>query len=109
MPEYTCFACGETSASCAPYSGFSARSRSAARWACPAPVNRIRFTTSGCASRLLELGFFAPAQLLALHLAGGGHRQRIEELDLARVFVRREAASHVVLDFFHQGFALLES
>jgi hypothetical protein len=30
------------------------------------------------------------AQLFALHLAGRRHRQRIDELDLARIFVRRE-------------------
>ena len=35
-----------------------------------------------------QLDAFALAQVDATHLAGGGHRQFIDELDLARVFVR---------------------
>src|SRR5260221_4634651 len=50
----------------------------------------------------MPLGFFALAQFLALHLAGGGHRKHIDEVDLAWVFVRREADAHVHLDLFNQ-------
>src|SRR5574339_321451 len=42
--------------------------------------------------------FFSLAQLLALHLAGGGHGQRVDELDLLRILVGREAPAHVALD-----------
>src|SRR5512140_2077943 len=40
---------------------------------------------------------FHQTQHPPLHLAGGRHRQRIDELDLLRVFVRRELAAHVRL------------
>src|SRR5690348_3812892 len=45
----------------------------------------------------LPLGFLELAQLLALHLARGGHRQGGDELDLARIFVRRKPPPHMSL------------
>ena len=39
------------------------------------------------------------AQHAPLHLAGGRHRQRVDELDLLRVLVGRELAAHVLLQF----------
>src|SRR5258706_14548920 len=79
--------------------------RSAARCAWPAPTRTMRFTRgAGCRAsrRRLELRFFALAELLALHLAGGGHRQRVDELDLARILVGREAAADMALGLLHQ-------
>src|SRR5258706_1653980 len=79
--------------------------RSAARCAWPAPTRTMRFTRgAGCRAsrRRLELRFFALAELLALHLAGGGHRQRVDELDLARILVGREAAADMALDLIDQ-------
>src|ERR1041384_8707097 len=66
----------------------------------------MRFTDAAAAraSRLLlELRLFALAKLLALDLAGGGHRQRVDELDLARVLVGRETPAHVRLDLLDQS------
>ena len=50
-------------------------------------------TDSGASPRCLAL-----AQHLALHLAGRRHRQRVDELDLLRILVRREELAHVLLD-----------
>src|SRR6185436_5753540 len=90
------------------------RSRSGSRAARPARAARSRAAPSsaraglrgarvprrsaGCASRF-RLRLFSPAQFLALDLAGGGHRKRVDELDLARILVRREAPPYVVLYF----------
>jgi len=41
---------------------------------------------------------FAFAQHLALHLAGRRHRQRVDELDIFRILVRREMPAHVLRD-----------
>src|SRR6185369_15362477 len=56
------------------------------------------------ASRAIRalLRFFALAQFLALHLAGRRHRQRVEEFDLARVFIWREPPADVLLDLVDQ-------
>ena len=40
-----------------------------------------------------------------LHLAGGGHGQGVDELDLLRVLVGRELAAHVLLQLRHQRVA----
>src|SRR5688572_32795327 len=82
-----------------PYKGSSLRDASTARCACPAPTRSRRLTPS--ASRL-HFRFFALAQLFALHLARGGHRQGVDELDLLRVFIGGKAAANVVLYFFGQ-------
>src|SRR5690606_36206018 len=47
-------------------------------------------------------GLFALAQHAPLHLAGRGHRQLGDELDLLRVLVLRELAAHVLLQLLDQ-------
>ncbi len=40
---------------------------------------------------------FAGAQVYAAHLAGGGHRQLVDELDFAGIFVRGETGAYMAI------------
>src|SRR5579859_6657343 len=103
MPEYRWCRLGVTRVTRAPSIGAPTRLRSTNACAWPPPSNSSCFTR--VSPRLGPGGqfrFLAPAQLLALHLAGGGHRQRLDELDFARVFVRREPPAHVPLNVILQ-------
>ena len=58
-----------------------------------------RFAPSICLSRARLL---LQAQYPALHLAGGGHRQRLDEFHLLGVLLGRQLVLHVCLQLRHQ-------
>jgi hypothetical protein len=93
----------------------TARRSCAARSISKPPRGRFRRGRTGLARGLRRLAgwlcgalLFHQPQHAALDLAGGGHRQLVDEFDRLRVLVRRQLAAHMLLQLGDQRRVVIE-